>query len=246
MQNDNQHIPNTNPNSSPPSTTPPSMTRGQRVIQPSPGLAEELQIQRQQEAASQPAPPTTSPQTHPTYGLGSPVDSSKIYPDVTPNIASASTSNPNLGEAKPVDKQRVASRVPALQVYAFLIIIYGLYSVFAFSSIFSMTRTIGGPTGGTAGVYTPLSPILMMVFAVAAINIAVGIYFLIAKNIRAVNSLLTALLIIGGLGLLNSLVSTAQYISHIRASSVVSLLISAGLLMYLWNVKSQVDLASVD
>lgn len=232
MQDNNQQ-PNLNPQ--PVQPTGNLVNRG-KVLQPVSDMSEYVN--------QAPVKPVQAHQTTPSPAPTLPRDTSKIYPDAVQNRPPINAPIPSQKVAAD-NNTRVAARVPSLQVYAFLIIIYGLFTVIASSSIFQTTRTLQS-TGGritTAGTYS-LSPVLILVFGIAAINIAIGIYLLMAKNIKTVNGLLTALLIIGGLGLLNTLVATAQVISHINSSTVISIVISAGLLMYLWNVKSAVDLAS--
>lgn len=202
-----------------------------RVIQP---LSNTLE--RNDPQAALPLSPIPEP--------AKPPDLSKIYPDINQiNQSSAAPNSSANQQAALAPTQRVAAQVPAVQVYAFLIIIYGIYSALAYSSIFTTPILRSTARISTAG-YT-YSPILILLFGMAAINIAVGIYLLIAKNIATVKALLTALLIIGGIGLFNSVGSALRNLSHINASTIVSLLISAGLLLFLWNVKSQVEVASL-
>jgi ABC-type proline/glycine betaine transport system permease subunit len=87
---------------------------------------------------------------------------------------------------------------------------------------------------------------LLAISGFAIINILVGVYLLLARNVQTVRALLTALLIINALGLLNSVVSTLRYISYISLSGVISLVISIGLFMYLLSVKGQVDILRVE
>lgn len=205
-----------------------------KVIQPVNDMSEYTV----QHDPSQPTTPTAPPK---------PLDTSKIYPD-TKNIAQPQQPGSpvtNSQEGARNSSQRVVSIVPALQVYAFLTIIYSLYSLFTFFSFLSMTQSLRNNLV-IASKSNYLSPALVSIIAVAAINIATGTYLLIAKNIKTVSALLTALLIISGLSLLRLLVTTANYISHLSAASIISVLISIGLFLYLWNVKSQVDLAAIE
>lgn len=229
--------PNTTPevSVSPKTDQTPSVANKSRVIQPVSDMSEFTNPQPVAQTATAPQP-TTSPEHIKA------IDTSKIYPDITSYHPNPVNDANSIQQATPTSKQRVASRVPALQVYAFLIIIFGLYIVFAYTSIFSIAR--GAQTNSS--VSTTISRVFIMVLGLAAINVAIGIYLLISKNIKIVSSLLTALLIIGGLSLLNSTVSTVRYISSISLSTMVSLFISVGMFLYLWNVKSQVELASLD
>ncbi len=135
--------------------------------------------------------------------------------------------------------------MPALQVYAFLRMIYSTYTLVTLFGLFhSMHFVAVGDGLATTNASSFVTPLLIAAFGYETINILIGVYLLMAKNIKMVSAVLTAFLIIGGISFLRSLVSTVQIISHVSIVTVVSLLISGGLLLYLWNVKSQVDLAA--
>ncbi|HVX23914.1 MAG TPA: hypothetical protein VG992_01040 [Candidatus Saccharimonadales bacterium] len=206
---------------------PPSKTHGEKVLQPTPGVAAEIQA-LQQEAAQTPTSTTGTPSEQgPAKAHSSP-----LYPEATKGIGAPNRPVPgqHQSEIKATPSQRVAAIVPGVQIYAFVILIYTAYTFIAFSSIFHevLLRSYVG----------------QIVLGIAAIHIAISVYLLIARNLRTVAALLTALLIVGGLDLLNSVINLSQSHVPVTASTIVSLLISAGLLFYLWNVRTQVQIAS--
>lgn len=235
MQDNNQQ---SQPLNQPP--PPSNLINNRKVIQPVSDMTEYVKQDTSQPSLRQ------AVESAPNSGaLRPPADPPKIYPDIAPNTAPPNTTpNVTQGEVKSVNTQRVVSRVPAVRVYAFLTIIYSAYSLITVSSLFHHSQVITGRSN--AGMYSLVTPLQLMVLGILAVNLAVGIYLLVAKNINMVNALLTALLIIGGINLLYALVGAVQFISYVNIRTIVSLFISAGLLMYLWNIKSQVDLASIE
>lgn len=189
---------------------------------------------QQTKAPSQNIPTSSKPEAPPNM--------SNIYPRaVTSPRLHPPPDGREVGEQNNSTRQyqqdkRVVSQVPALQVYAFIIIIYGLYSVAVMSNFGRPSIT------GTAGIYSVGNSLVRIMLVLAAINIATGIYLLLAKNSRTVSSLLTALLIVGGLSLLNTLLTSLRYMSSISTNTIISLCISGGLLIYLWSVKSKIDI----
>lgn len=219
------------------SSRPPSVTGGQRVIHPTPEFVQEFQAQQPQQSVpgSQPTVPHNPTPQAPEYRGNDQINPASVYPTVAPRPVPVPGASPKPGQetVKPDKSQRVAARIPSLQIYAFLIIIYGIYSVV-------------GLIGSRTSLFTFNPSLFILVFGIAGINLAIGTYLLVSKKIRTVSALLTALLIIGGINLARSLLAIAHASSSVSASTIVSLLISAGLLLYLWNVKSKVDLASID
>jgi len=165
-----------------------------------------------------------------------PVRSSGIYPEVAPHVAPTAPSTAQPHPVAITSNTKVVTRIPLVRVYALVIIVYGLYSALALSSLLFFTR----------GAQILVSPALFLVYGLILLRISVGVYLLMAKNSKAVSGLLMALLIVDGLMLLNTLVSTVRSIAYIRLSTLVSLLISIGLYVFLWNVKSKVDAAATE
>lgn len=192
----------------------------------------------------------TAQQNAPNFGPVKPTNLLSVYPDLSQ--PSVPTSQSDSQQETLNKKQRVASRVPAVQVLAFLMIIYGIYSAISLLSVFPSIFGSRSDISNT-GAYN-FSLTLVMVFGMAAFYITVGIYLLIAKNIKTVRSLITAVLVLLGIFLANSVLLTARYIQMgldsglniVGLHVIVSLLILAGLFMYLWNVKSQIDLAVLE
>ncbi len=217
-----------NPNPSSPLLT---EVHGPKILQPSPELAQEMHALEQQKQQAQ----TTTPPAH--TGPANQPDISKIYPDMTrqatdvPPIATQ-------GEVKPVNNKRVAERVPSVQVYAFLILIFSAYSIITTLQSLQALRRLS-----SYGLGTSLS---FLAFGISAINVVICTYLLLAKNIKTVEALLTALLIVNGIAFIRSIIVTVQLIKYVGVNAIVSLLISGGLLLYLWSVKTNVSLAAVD
>jgi hypothetical protein len=185
-----------------------------------------------------PAPTPTTPPQQPPVNHPTPLNQPATVPQA-----------PQVGHP-PASIPRVGAIVPSVQVYAFLIIIYYLYVAYALVALMSAYNSLNTFFGGQSHS-SPWSLTIILGFAVCGLNIGAGIYLLLAKSLRTVSSLLTALLIVGGLSFVNSIVSLVRLMSssvhaHISASTIVSLLISAGLLAYLYSVKSKVDLAIIE
>lgn len=182
-------------------------------------------------AATQSAAPT--PVTSPMPAAASPGP----LPAQAPAQQASPTAQPEIDISK-WENRRVATRVQSLQIYAFLIIVYGLYVLYTGFSLYAALRSLYRGLGYQS---SPLPLASYVAFGVAFLYLGVGAYLLLARNIRTVSSVLTVLLIISGLGLLNSIISLVRYSSHITASSIIGLAILIGLIVYLYTVKANVD-----
>lgn len=208
----------------------------------------ENQAQAPAPAQTAPAPAAnaqTVPAAEPQVAAPAPTPSSIPVAAATPGPLPAQVAAP---QAPPVaqpeidiskwENRRVATRVQSLQIYAFLIIAYGLYALYTGFSLYAALRSLSRELGYQSSSL-PLAS--YMAFGVAFLYLGVGVYLLLARNIRTVSSVLTVLLIISGLALLNSIISLVRYSSYITASSIVGLAISIGLIVYLYTVKANVD-----
>src|SRR4051812_17374328 len=101
-----------------------------KVIQPINDMS--AYAKQQSYEPAQPVPPA-QPTSLPT-GSVIPADP-RVYADSTPLSPQAPQAAQK--NASSTAKQRVVSRVPAVQVYAFLVIMYGVYSLVSLSSSFS-------------------------------------------------------------------------------------------------------------
>ncbi|HUP26735.1 MAG TPA: hypothetical protein VM124_03775 [Candidatus Limnocylindrales bacterium] len=236
MENESPSQPNLAQDTDIPSTQPNIITRA-KVIQPLNDMSAYVNS-NQSPTSSQPVSTEQQVNNNPDV----PFDSSKIYAEATHNTTSAVQNAVTTNNETAKSNQRVAIRVPALQIYAFLIILFRLYGLIAtmnFYRIAHTSQTSLGNVSSSDSIFN--SPLLFIALGASLINISICVYLLVAKNIQTVKTLLTALLILNGIDLLYLIMIRVKYLSGSSFSSIISLLVSVGFLLYLWSIRSQVD-----
>ncbi len=216
-----------------------------KVIQPVSDMSEF--VGQTASTPSQPAPkPVISssvPKSTPTNQTNTETNTDSIYPEVLDHVA------PSLAPAKQSPQLRnskVIELVPELKPYAIFILVVGLLFLLATISWLSLFNTLELFTSAKTKQSSSLhvaSFAIFAIFAIAAVYIGLGLYFLNAKKIRNVNTILSVLLVLNIIGLLDTLANSLNKFSSFSSGNLISLSISIGLVVWLWNVKSQVSSA---
>lgn len=172
------------------------------------------------------------------------LNTSSIYPDITKDTEPQihDLHQPGIRENVPdaTDTQRVAQRVPLLQIYAIVSLLSASFAVYGYARIFMQFRSIVDQVPAMQILADRMFSMLLPSITLTAINIALAVYLLVAKSVKTVEVIIIILLIVSGLGILNTASTSVRLGSIMSVDSAVSLAISIGVWILLFNVRSRV------
>ena len=185
-------------------------------------------------AAAAPTRPQTPPSTD-TSSTPPPFVPSAVHPDPKAVV----TQKSSVATADQQPRVRVASRVPSLQVYAILVLIFaGLMTCLALVALFSLSVPSSPRTGEISLLHPLMLYAVLIGFLISALQGAFAIYLLLSKSPKVVSIVILCILIFTGLGILNTILSILK---APNGSTGLSLMFSVALWAFLFSVRSKVE-----
>ena len=168
-------------------------------------------------------------------------DLSKIYPENTRDQQRHDLAESLKTPATTTRKTRIASRVPALQIYLIVLGFISAFSLLLVIGVIHLLNIYNASKSTYSLSYILKTPEIFITAGLQAINIIISTYLLLSKNLKNVSEVTTLLIILECLALVDSSLLNFHDIKHISMGSITAMLVSALLVVWLFFVKSKVD-----